>query len=459
MTLDKINTVYFLGIGGIGMSALARFFLLQGKEVYGYDLTPTELTTQLTAEGAHIHFLEDVNQIPQQVDVVVYTPAISSEHKEYQYFIEQKIPLLKRSETLGIICQNYPTVAIAGTHGKTTITAMVTQMLVRKGKGNLAVLSFIGGVAKNFNSNFVYDSNFEAVIAEADEFDRSFLTLHPQVAIITSIDADHLDVYKSHAHLKTSFQLFANQIQPAGTLIIYDEIAEQIEHPNKITYGFSENTNYRISDIQYFAMKTELDLIIHHHIITSSHHLIINIPGKHNALNAVAALAACHQFSSWKTGETDITHFIQKLSEFNGVKRRFDIRIQRKDLVYIDDYAHHPEEIKAFLDAVKKSYPKKKITGIFQPHLYSRTRDFVLEFADSLEILDEIILLDIYPAREKPIEGITSGYLLSIIKNKNKKLLKKEELVPYLQKNKLEILVTMGAGNIDKITTVLESKL
>jgi UDP-N-acetylmuramate--alanine ligase len=357
---------------------------------------------------------------------------------------------MKRSEVLGLISQSRQTIAVAGTHGKTTTSAMITQMFPK-------ILSFIGGIAKNFNSNFVCEPNFDTVIAEADEFDRSFLTLHPQVAIITSIDADHLDVYKSHDHLKTSFQLFANQIQPDGTLIIYDEIVDDIAHPNKITYGFSEQAHYRISNIQYFATKTVFDLTIHHLIISSPHHLIINIPGKHNALNAVAALAACLEFSFWKNGETDISYFIQKLTDFNGVKRRFDIRIQRDDLVYIDDYAHHPEEIKAFLDAVKKSYPTKKITGIFQPHLYSRTRDFSQEFAESLEVLDEIILLDIYPAREKPIEGITSNYLLSIIKNKNKKLFKKEELVPYLQKNKPEVLLTMGAGDIDRIAGILET--
>jgi len=496
MTLDKINTVYFLGIGGIGMSAVARFFLLRGKQVYGYDLTPSEITAQLIAEGAHIHFEEDVTQIPAQTDIVVYTPAIPKEHKEYQHFITHKTPLLKRSEILGIICSDYPTIAVAGTHGKTTTTAMITQMLghhiplqfiegVPEGRGSLyenKILSFIGGIAKNFNSNFVCEADFDTVVVEADEFDRSFLTLHPQVAIITSIDADHLDVYESHEHLKTSFQLFANQIQSNGSLIIYDEIAEQITHPRKITYGFSEKANYRISNIQYFAGKTVFDLGVNclyklprpsgtpskfegdigstaFCFLLSAFCITLNVPGKHNALNVVAALAASLEFSSWKNEKTDITYFITRLADFTGVKRRFDVRIQRDDFVYIDDYAHHPEEIKAFLDAVKKSYPEKKITGIFQPHLYSRTRDFAQEFANALEVLDEIILLDIYPAREKPMEGITSSYLLSLIKNKNKKLLKKEELVPDLQKNKPEILLTMGAGDIDKLVDELENNL
>ena len=476
MKLDNISTVYFLGIGGIGMSALARFFMLQGKQVYGYDLTATEITSQLTAEGAQIHFDEDVNKIPKQVDAVVYTPAIPKEHTEYQHFIQHHTPLLKRAEILGMICREYPTIAVAGTHGKTTTTAMITQLLAkgvqcerakgRKSKSSalphfrtsaLPLLSFIGGISKNFNSNFVCEPNFDTVIVEADEFDRSFLTLYPQVAIITSMDADHLDIYGDHEQLKHSFQLFANQIQPNGVLIMYDEMAHQIAHPNKITYGFSAHADYQISNIQYLPKGTTFDLTIHHHIISSSHHLIINIPGKHNALNATAAFAACIEYLLWKQGDNvDIRLLQNALSGFNGVKRRFDIRVKRNDFVYIDDYAHHPNEIKAFLEAVKKSYPTKKITGIFQPHLYSRTRDFAQEFAKELEVLDEIILLDIYPAREKPIAGITSDYLLSLIKNKNKKHLKKEELVPYLQQNKPEVLLTIGAGDIDKLVSVLE---
>ena len=448
MTLDKISTLYFLGIGGIGMSALARFFMLQGKQVHGYDLTPTEITSQLITEGAHIQFDEDVSKIPPKIDAVIYTPAVPKEHAAYQYFIEQKTPLLKRSEILGVICSNHPTIAVAGTHGKTTTTAMITQIM-RENK----ILSFIGGISKNLNSNFFCEPQFNTVIAEADEFDRSFLTLHPQVAIITSIDADHLDVYGAHEHLKTSFQLFANQIQPNGTLVIYDEIADEIVHSNKVTYGFSERAQYRILDMEYGiwnmeygAMKTKFEFTL-------------NIPGRHNVLNAVAALAACIEFLSWKKVDFELKTLVENLTDFSGVKRRFDIRIQRDDFVYIDDYAHHPEEIRAFLEAVKKSYPTKKITGIFQPHLYSRTRDFAQDFADALEVLDEIILLDIYPAREKPIEGITSNYLLSLIKNKNKKLLEKEELVSYLQKNKPEVLLTMGAGDIDRMVSVLESSL
>jgi UDP-N-acetylmuramate--alanine ligase len=477
MRLDKINTIYFLGIGGIGMSALARFFLLQGKQVYGYDLTPSEITSQLTAAGAHIHFDEDVTQIPAPIDVVVYTPAIPVEHKEYQYFVNHKTPLLKRSEILGMICEKHPTIAVAGTHGKTTTTAMVTQIMReqgervkgrkgekekrRKGEGE-KVLAFIGGISKNLSSNFVCEPDFDTVVVEADEYDRSFLTLHPQVAVITSMDADHLDIYGSRERLVESFQLFANQIQPNGALIIYDEIAHQIEHPHKITYGFSDNADYHISNIKYEPTTTKFMLTIHHlPLITNHLSLIINIPGKHNVLNAVAALAASLEFSLWKNESEEISQILKtfqdNLASFSGVKRRFDIRIQRDDFVYIDDYAHHPEEIKAFLDAVKKSYPTKKLTGVFQPHLYTRTRDFAHEFATALEALDEIILLDIYPAREQPIEGITSDYLLSLIKNRNKKLLKKEKLLSYLQKNKPEVLLTMGAGDIDKMVKVLES--
>ena len=491
MKLDKINTIYFLGIGGIGMSALARFFLFQGKKVYGYDLTASEITSQLITEGAQIHFEEDTSQIPTNVDVVVYTPAVSKEHAEYQYFIKNQIPILKRSEILGTICSNYPTIAIAGTHGKTTTTAMVTQILannlspsnfegVPEGRGSLyknltllrsyglTVLSFIGGIAKNFNSNFICEPDFDTVIVEADEYDRSFLTLHPQVAVITSLDADHLDVYGDRKHLVESFQLFANQIQPDGVLVIYDEIAEQIEHPNKVTYGFSEEADYQI----YLSSKTifELKYKLPRPSGTPSKFegdmlppFALNVPGKHNILNAVAALAASIEFSIWKDKNVDVLNLFstykEKLSGFTGVKRRFDIRIQHDDFVYIDDYAHHPEAIKAFLDAVKNSYPAKKLTGVFQPHLYSRTRDFAQEFAEALEILDEIILLDIYPAREKPIGRITSNYLLSLIKNENKKLFKKEELITHLQQNKPEILLTMGAGDIDRLVKIIESIL
>ena len=482
MTLTKINTVYFLGIGGIGMSALAHFFLNQGKQVYGYDLNATDITSQLTDAGAHIIFEEDVVQIPKDVDIVIYTPAVPKEHAAYQYFVAHKIPILKRSEILGMICSEHPTIAVAGTHGKTTTTAMITQMLANSKRcaisdmrhgicdiqysqiSNLkshisyvpTVLSFIGGIAKNFNSNFVCEENFDTVIVEADEFDRSFLTLHPQVAVITSIDADHLDVYGSKEHLTESFQLFVNQIQLNGVLIIYDEIASKIAHPDKITYGFSDRADYHISNVQYFPTKTTFDLNING--LKNQKIFTINIPGKHNVLNAVAALTACLEFLSWKNESKVAVGLLQTaLSEFSGVKRRFDIRMQRDDFVYIDDYAHHPEEIKAFLEAVKKCYPEKKLTGVFQPHLYSRTRDFANEFAEALEILDEIILLDIYPAREQPIEGITSNYLLSLIKNKNKKRLTKEELLPFLQQNKPEVLLTMGAGDIDKLGSVLES--
>jgi UDP-N-acetylmuramate--alanine ligase len=449
MTLDNIKTIYFLGIGGIGMSALARFFLCQGKQVHGYDISPTELTAQLKAEGAHIHFDEEVSKIPTQIDVVVYTPAVPKEHKEYQYFIEKNIPILKRSKILGIICNDYPTIAVAGTHGKTTTTAMVTQILsdplfrvsnseIKLKTQNPKLISFIGGITKNFSSNFVYEPDFDTVIVEADEYDHSFLTLHPQIAIITSMDADHLDVYGDRNRLVESFQLFANQIQPSGTLVVFDEIADQIEHPNKVIYGFSERAKYKDSNIQCFPL-----------------------PGKHNALNAMAALAACVEFLLWKDKDVDVLNlfstFNKKLSGFTGVKRRFDVRIQRDDFVYIDDYAHHPEAIKAFLDTVKKSYPTKKLTGVFQPHLYSRTRDFAQEFANSLEILDEIILLDIYPAREEPIEGISSSYLLSLIINENKKFLKRNELASYLRRIKPQVLLTMGAGDIDKLVKELET--
>jgi len=435
MKIDNIHRVYFLGIGGIGMSALARYFLLHGKQVFGYDLTPSDITSQLAIEGAHIHFDEDIGNIPENVDLAVFTPAVKKQHAAYQYFKNHNISLLKRSEVLGMVCQDFPTIAVAGTHGKTTTTAMITQILANS---NYKTLSFIGGIAKNFDSNIVFNPQYETVIVEADEYDRSFLSLRPQIAIITSIDADHLDVYGTYQKMKESFQLFANQIQPSGTLVIYDAIADQIEHPNKVLYGFSEKAKYRIDNTHNFPL-----------------------PGKHNALNAMAALAACIEFSAWRDNDVEFSKlrsaFTKKLSLFKGVKRRFDIRIERNDFVYIDDYAHHPEAIIAFLEAVKSQFPNKKLTGIFQPHLYSRTRDFAHQFANALEVLDEIILLDVYPAREEPIEGISSGFLLSLIKNENKKILKKGELISYLRYSKPEILLTMGAGDIDKLAQDIES--
>lgn len=438
--------IYFLGIGGIGMSAIARYYLQCGENVYGYDHVRTSITDDLQEAGAVIHFDEDLNAIPAQVDFVVYTPAIPETHAELRYFRENNFPIYKRAQILGKLSQGHPTIAIAGTHGKTTTTAMIAQLLAPYRN----LMAFIGGIAKNFNSNFLINKDFDTVVVEADEFDRSFLTLFPSLAIITSMDADHLDVYGDRKHLVESFQLFANQIDNDGILLIHEKIATQISHPHKLIYGESENCDFRISHVCLKANRAFFTLSYKDLIFKD---IEIGVSGMHNVLNAAAACAAgiLQGISEQQIRE--------RMAAFNGVKRRFDYQIDRNDLVFIDDYAHHPEEIRAIITAVRKLYADKELTVIFQPHLYTRTRDFAPQFAEVLAIADRVILLDIYPARELPIEGITSQYLLDMVDNDNKMLLGKEELLPYLAAHKPQVLLTIGAGNIDKLVEPIRKTL
>ena len=447
--LQNSKRLYFLGIGGIGMSALARYCLQAGKEVYGYDLTPTPLTDELQQAGAHIHYEEQPELIPAGIDFVVYTPAVSVNHAEYQYFIKHNIPIIKRAQLQGMLSAQYPTIAIAGTHGKTTTTAMTAQLL----HGEKPLMAFIGGIAKNFNSNFILDKNLQYVVVEADEFDRSFLHLSPSVAIITSIDADHLDIYGNKSHLKEAFQLFADRIMPNGTLIIHEAIAEYIAHSHKVTYGLNAACDYRITKVAMQRETAEFRLVCR----DKSYNVKLNVSGMHNILNATAAFAAAQAQFGGEAAQS--ARFLDKLAQFNGVKRRFDYQIIRPDLVYIDDYAHHPEELRAIITAVKNIYADKQITGIFQPHLFTRTRDFARDFAEVLALLDEVILLEIYPARELPIQGINSTYLLNLIPNNRKQLLSKEALLPYLQQAHPEVLLTLGAGDIDRLVPILRDNL
>ena len=444
MDITKVKCVYFLGIGGIGMSALAHYFLHNGCAVYGYDLTPSDVTDTLAQQGVVIHFEEDITQIPPQVDLVIHTPAVSTQHAEYQYFVTHRIPIYKRAQLLGLISKTKPTIAVAGTHGKTSTTALISHIL----HPEKSIMAFIGGIAKNLNSNFTVNDCYEMIVAEADEYDRSFLSLHPSTAIITSMDADHLDIYGGKESLEESFQLFANQIAKEGHLIIHEKIASQIKHPHKITYSFSESADYYASDIRLYPNRTIFTLHGQGETIPD---IELSVPGAYNLLNALAAIAAVRVAYQGRGEAIDLAWLTSKLSSFSGVKRRFDYQLYRDDIVYIDDYAHHPEEIRSFLQAVKAIFPDKKITAIFQPHLYSRTRDFANEFATTLAIADEVILLDIYPARELPIEGVTSNWLLSLIDKEEKIALTKEALLPYLQEHKPEILVTIGAGDIDRL--------
>lgn len=445
--IDK--TIYFLGIGGIGMSALARYFLQAGNHIYGYDLTPSDITAHLEDLGAIIHYEEDVKAIPEQVDFVVYTPAVPKTHQEYVYFEKNNIPIYKRSAVLGMISSHLPTIGVAGTHGKTTTTSMITTIL----HDNHPLLAFIGGIAKNFNANVVIDDHAEMMVVEADEFDRSFLTLHPEVGVITSMDADHLDIYGAKEQLVESFQLYASQVR--GTVVVNKNIADQIQHPHKVVYGLDSSCSYYATDIQLYP--NSADFVLVYSAAAVPVHL--SVSGTYNVLNAVAAFAAVCEFCQLQGLPQMSQQWLWQLAAFNGVKRRFDYRIERPDFVYIDDYAHHPEELRAFITAVKKIYAEKHVCGIFQPHLYSRTRDFAPQFAEVLSMLDTVILLDIYPARELPIPGITSQYLLDMIQNDHKYLLTTDEVLPFIEQHKPEVLLTMGAGNIDRLVPKIEEAM
>lgn len=440
----KNRTIYFLGIGGIGMSAIAQYFMQNGDDVYGYDLTPSLVTEMLQKKGAKIHFKGDVTQIPQKVDFVVFTPAVPKDFIEYQYFVEKGTPIYKRSQVLGHITDELKTLAVAGTHGKTTTTSMISHLLWPEEP----MAAFIGGIAKNLNDNYVCAPNPRTAVVEADEFDRSFLTLHPEVSVITSMDADHLDIYRDVEDLRGAFQQFAAQTKRA--VIVEEAVAQYINHPGKRVYGTEPTADYFAYNIDYQQEFTTFSL---HTPYSDFKDWQLPAHGRYNVLNTTAALAAVIEaFGIQQIDEQLLRH---KVSTFAGVKRRFDYIVRRPDFVYIDDYAHHPNEMRSFITAVRSIYPDKQICGVFQPHLYTRTRDFADEFAEVLDLLDIPILLPIYPAREKPIEGINSEYLMQKMHNDNKLLLKKDELVSYVREHRPDILLTIGAGDIDRLVPEL----
>ncbi|HNW88307.1 MAG TPA: UDP-N-acetylmuramate--L-alanine ligase [Bacteroidales bacterium] len=439
MTHGAKKTYYFLGIGGIGMSALARFFKRQGNDVSGYDKTPTKLTRELVAEGIDVHYQEDIAAIPAQVDLVVYTPAVPKEHAEYRYFVENNFPMKKRAEVLGEVVKNNFLIAVAGTHGKTTITGMIAHIFQSAG---IPVNAFIGGIVKNFQSNILYTENAVVAVTEADEYDRSFLSLNPDIAIISAIDADHLDIYSDKKNLVDSYHAFAGNINPAGSLIIKKGLPGPAEHVYSMYhYDKSAVSDFYAKDVFIKNAGYNATICLQGEEIQ----LAINIPGRHNIENAVAAAAACYLFG------IDASEIKCGIEAYEGVVRRFDVRYQQGNTIYIDDYAHHPEELRAFISTIRELYPDKKITGIFQPHLYSRTRDFAPEFAEVLDQLDEAILLDIYPARELPLEGITSHTILDRMKIADKKILSKELLLDELRHKETQVVLTMGAGDIDQL--------
>ena len=433
------HTIYFLGIGGIGMSALARYYHSLGYTIAGYDHTASPLTRQLEHEGMAIHYEDQPELLPALINFVVYTPAVPRDLKEFEALRQNNVKIMKRSEALGMVSEQHFTVAIAGTHGKTTTTAMTAHILHSCGKDTTA---FIGGIANNFGSNLLLGKGTDSlIVVEADEFDRSFLRLKPAISVINSIDADHLDIYGDRQHLVKSFNEFARLTEKQ--LIVKEGLEIEGE---SLRFGFGESNDYRAEIVSSGNGIT--DFVIHGEGTTTE--IRLPMAGRHNVLNATAAFVAARQVG---IAAKDIA---QALVSFKGVKRRFDIRINNAKHCYIDDYAHHPEEIRACLQAVRDAFPSKKLTLVFQPHLYSRTRDFMDEFAEILAQADELILLDIYPAREKPIEGITSATLLEKVDIADKKLCSKAELISLIDSEKPELLVTMGAGDIDRFVEPLE---
>ncbi len=457
--LQNIKNVYFLGIGGIGMSALARYFKYTGRNVAGYDSTPTALTEALQAQGIDVHYDDDIRNIPSRWNpretLAIFTPAIPDTHRELSWFREKPIGLLKRAKVLGLICNEKMGIAVAGTHGKTTVSTMVATILNETKAGCGA---FLGGISKNFESNLLLPPEASPwIVAEADEFDRSFLHLFPQMALITSIDADHLDIYGEKEKITGSFEKFIGQIKPDGKLVVKKGVAlDTRKTPAQLfSYALEGTADFRAESIRLTGEGGyyRFDIITPGDPITGCS---LTVPGLINVENAVAAAAL-----AWLTGAT-ATEIRNGLGNFRGVVRRFDVQYKSSRQVYIDDYAHHPAELEAMISSVKALYPGRKITGIFQPHLYSRTRDFAAGFAASLGLLDEVILTPIYPAREEPIPGVSSEIIFERIKNEKKWMLEKAEVSAFLREQPTEVVLTLGAGDIyaigEQIVDVLKTK-
>ena len=444
------------------MSALARYFNAQGIQVSGYDKSKTTLTEKLEKEGIAIHYKDDISQISDEVKVakfaeilVIYTPAIDENNTEFHFFKEKGIIPLKRSEVLGMITRQSFTIAIAGTHGKTTTAALLTHILKNS---EIDCTAFLGGLSKDFNSNLVLSKKGNIVIVEADEYDRSFHHLYPDVAVITSIDKDHLDTYENKKSLEIAFQKFASQIKQKGFLLVHTGVQTKFEKPEdgaKMSYSATEKADYYASNIGISNNKTKFDIgvldilpgMAYEKKITN---LLIDIPGKHNIENVLAASAvACF------LGAT-CDNVNNAISTFKGIKRRFEIHLHSDKMTFIDDYAHHPKEVKVTIQATKELYEGKKIMVVFQPHLFSRTQDFADEFAESLSLADELILLEIYPAREKPIDGVTSQMLAEKCTIKNE-VCSKEQLISVLEKKDFEVLLTMGAGDISTMVNSIKA--
>ncbi|MEE9372477.1 MAG: UDP-N-acetylmuramate--L-alanine ligase [Saprospiraceae bacterium] len=456
---DK-QSAFFIGIGGIGMSALARYLLNKKIKIYGFDRIETKLTKKLVSEGMSIHYNDEVDLIPDDIDIVVYTPAIPDDNAQKKWFKNKGYTLYKRSELLKEILSESKVIAVAGTHGKTSTSSILSHIL--KGS-DVSATCFVGGIMVNYNTNFLYGES-EWVVIEADEYDRSFLRLYPDVAIIQALDPDHLDIYGTGEEMVNSYRQFTRQICAGGKLVVPDHVGEKM-HPEWIEELISRN----ISIIRYGSFidgglgeqdveVTKLNAEVLNTNITfktkgEKVDLMVPFPGRHNALNSVgAAIIGKHLGMSWKQIATQI-------STFKGIWRRFEVIYRSGTQIFIDDYAHHPMEIKAMVESLRSSFPNKKLTVVFQPHLFTRTRDFVTGFAKELDKCDEVILLPIYPARELPIEGITSKIILKKMKIEKKYMAEKVNLITLLNSRKIEILATLGAGDIDKIVPKIKKAL
>jgi UDP-N-acetylmuramate--alanine ligase len=449
MELQNIKRVYLIGIGGIGMSGLARYFAHLGCIVCGYDRTSTDLTDQLHNEGIQVIFDDREDwiplsfQTPNECTLIIYTPAIPRDSAIFNFFKKNGFELFKRSQVLGLISKSMFTIAVAGTHGKTTTSCLVAHILKDSGKDCSA---FLGGIASNYDSNVLYGKN-DIVVVEADEYDRSFLTLHPDIAVITSMDADHLDIYGSHEGLTESFRLFASQIKENGTLIFHEDLPLTARGITYSGHGPADAKalNIRIEQGDFYFDFKNSD--------TAINDIRLGIAGLHNIENATAAIEVALKL--------DIAPDLIKnaLGSFKGVKRRFEYIVKTNKHIYIDDYAHHPEELRAAITSIKRLYPDKKLTTIFQPHLYTRTRDFADGFAEVLDMSDELIMLDIYPARELPIEGVDADMILNRMKLPDKRKCGKQETVDLVRTRKPELLLTVGAGDIDGLVAPLKNAL
>lgn len=435
MNYNNIHNVYFIGIGGIGMSALARYFKANNKQVMGYDKTKTEITDGLENLGIKVHFNDSIDNIPThfldiESTLIVYTPAIPKAHQELNYFIDNGYKVLKRSVVLGEITKHTFCLAVAGTHGKTTTTSILGHLLNECG---VEVTAFLGGISENYNSNLILNGT-KVTVVEADEFDRSFLTLSPDLACITSMDADHLDIYGEAEALKDSFVDFSKKLKLNGKLFVKNGL------PLKgITYGIEDNSDYSVKNIKIIDGTYVFDVTTPS---TTLDNFKFNLPGRHNLSNALIALAMAVEYGC------PPKQLAKALASYKGVKRRFSYPIKTENLVLIDDYAHHPQEINAVHQAVREMYPNQKVMAVFQPHLFSRTRDFADEFAEALSQFDEVLLLDIYPARELPIEGVTSNWLLGKMKHNHKKLVEKSEIISEIKKSNAQVILMIGAGDI-----------